>query len=320
MHKLPSESFCQPKGNKKHTSMKEVLSKVMRASAMGVAMCIFTCSASGATRPSSRQADFSIYSLNWSGYISDISSVLAQSAVGVKGTFNIPKISGSCFAKGASAYRPLHFYEMAAWVGIGGTEENSLVQTGIIAEYSVLSLQSSNFLETSQKLSYLHISPFYEMLPLPPVRLHGLDMRPGDEISASILKSGKTKDSFTISLKDESNGKSFKKTLKYPLSNGYAVPHLSTEWVVERPAYQLNAKTFFQMPNFDPVTFKSSGMETTFLGLKGVEQFGIIGIGELIKIDMSTNGTASTALTNTSSLANSGSGFYVTDKGCPFGR
>lgn len=315
MKKLHVQSDSTQERCKAHFSTKDILSKALRAAVATAVICLQTYPSYGAPEQLGRKADFSVFTSNWSGYISDISGVLAQRVVGVNGTFNVPKVSSSCFIQNRQTSFAMR-YEVAVWIGIGGTEENSLVQTGIIAQKSVLSFPTSKHSTKAPKFSYIHISPFYEMLPNPPVRLHGMDMHQGDEVSASISKLRGTRNDFTIRITDDTNGKSFKKIVIYPVSQAYPLPKMSAEWIVERPAHDLNTTSFFKMPKFSQVDFKSSGMEANYLGLKGRMQYSISSMGELVKIDMSDDGTSKGRLTSTSNLSDVGTRFAVTESMC----
>src|SRR3954454_24777700 len=99
----------------------------------------------------------------------------------------------------------------AVWIGIGGVDENSLIQVG--------TEQDAGFGRTSY-------SAWWEILPAPAVRITSFRVHPGDKITASVKKVSAT--TYRITISDAGHG-SFTTTRTF---KGHGT---SAEWIVEAP-------------------------------------------------------------------------------------
>lgn len=136
------------------------------------------------------------YSTNWSGYAETGSGYTSASA-----TWTVPSVS----ATSSPTYS-------SAWVGIDGDGNSNLIQTGTESDY------------VNGQAQY---SAWWEILPRYSVTIPGVTVHPGDSISASVAKS--SGNSWLISLKDDSTGKSWSAT------KTYTGPGQSAEFVQEAP-------------------------------------------------------------------------------------
>jgi hypothetical protein len=137
-------------------------------------------------------------SANWAGY----------AATGSQ----FSKVSGSWVQPQASCDSSRG--DAVFWVGIGGatSESSALEQTGTEVDCS------------SGSPEY---SAWYELVPAAPVKI-GLDVHPGDHISASVGVDG---DQVSIALTDQTTGKSFNRTLQMDSPDTS-----SAEWIAEAPS------------------------------------------------------------------------------------
>jgi hypothetical protein len=119
----------------------------------------------------------------------------------------------------------------AAWVGIGGYGEKTLIQTG--TEQQCINGQVTYF-------------AWYERLPDYLVRILNIHVRPGDTITASISLVNENASTWSIEINDVTRGERFEKALVYNSSR------LSAEWIVERPTVNGTIST---LADFGNVTF-----------------------------------------------------------------
>jgi len=132
-----------------------------------------------------------IASDNWSGY------VLLGKFTSVKGTFNVPSITGSGM--------------VAQWVGIDGVDDDALIQAGII--------------ETGGASTYA----WWAISPSTTVDISWMKISPGDQVTVSIRKVQGT--SWHIAIWDQATEQFFDQDFTY------SGPHTSAEWVVEAPTF-----------------------------------------------------------------------------------
>ena len=133
------------------------------------------------------------YSSNWAGYVSERGPFTS-----VTGHWTVPSVSTAWY--GFSA----------VWLGIGGVSENDLIQVGT---------------EQDSRNGRTYYSAWWEILPAPATRI-SMTVRPGDKVTASIVKVGGR--SWKISISIAGRG-SFTTTRTY---NGSAD---TAEWIVEAP-------------------------------------------------------------------------------------
>jgi hypothetical protein len=140
-----------------------------------------------------------VQSLNWSGY-ADTGSGYST----VTGSWTQP--SASCTSQTSLA---------AFWVGIDGfsSNSNSVEQDGTLVE-------------CYHRVAYYFT--WWEMYPSNAIQVVGNTLRPGDSITASVVRSGT---SYTLSVTDSSrSGDSFSTTQSCSCANS------SAEWIAEAPS------------------------------------------------------------------------------------
>ncbi len=141
-----------------------------------------------AHQPSSHQFD-TVYSSNWSGYVSDTSTTgFAVSAV--VGEFNNASESGPAL--------------LGTWVGIGGYNSASLIQTGV---------------------DQLNNAAWYELLPAYPVYVFGVN--PNDEMFAYIEYDSSTGNWYLL-IEDQNSG------TYYANEFSYGVDTTTADWIEEQ--------------------------------------------------------------------------------------
>lgn len=170
-------------------------------------------------RPTSQR----LVSSDWSGY--SVASSLRNPQP------QVTKISGSWTVPSVNVSMGDSF--SAVWVGVGGQFDESLIQVGTEQD------------SMNRRARY---SAWYELLPNGPVTINALSVLPGDVISASISLVDPTTNSWSIEIRDVSDGRSFQRTVVYYSSM------LSGEWVVERPTI---GNRVTNLADFGRVTFTS---------------------------------------------------------------
>jgi hypothetical protein len=158
-------------------------------------------------------------SSNWSGYANT-----GGTFTDVKGTWTQP--SARCSA-GQTAYSSF-------WVGIDGDTTNTVEQTGTDADCS-----------SGSPVYYA----WYEMYPKFPVNLSSsqLPVSPGDSISAEVSTNGSG--SFTLTITNNSRGKTFTTT-----QTSKKARLGSAEWIAEAPS---GSGGVLPLANFGSVSFSS---------------------------------------------------------------
>lgn len=161
-------------------------------------------------------------STNWSGYAVQTSLASpAQNVVSdVQGSWTVPTVTG-----------PRHgSYYSSDWVGIDGYSSPSVEQIGTDSDW------------INGKPNYY---AWYEMYPQPSYLIKAITVQPGDVINAEVSYSG---GSFTLYIKDQTNGASFTTTLANTTAQ-----RSSAEWVVEAPS-SFSGKVL-PLADFGTVTF-----------------------------------------------------------------
>jgi hypothetical protein len=143
-----------------------------------------------------------VQSTNWSGYADDNSAGNTYSTV--TGNWTEPAVTCSSRTTQYAAF----------WVGIDGYSSNSVEQDGTLAEC---------YHGTAYYYSW------WEMYPTNSIQTVGTSVRPGDSISASVVRTGT---SYTLSLTDSTRpADSF--TTTQTCSN---CANSSAEWIAEAPS------------------------------------------------------------------------------------
>ncbi len=162
-----------------------------------------------------------LISSDWGGYGVSSSVLFPQPVVtAVSASWTVPTVdtrTGEGFS--------------AAWVGIGGQSDNTLIQVG--TEHDSVGGQAS-------------YSLWYELLPNDSVTIKDTGISPGDHITASVsLIDGKS-NTWLIQVSDLTTGQGFSQSFNYNSSR------LTGEWVIERPTVN---NRISNLADFGTVTF-----------------------------------------------------------------
>jgi Peptidase A4 family len=142
-----------------------------------------------------------VQSTNWSGYADDNSSGNTYASV----TASWTEPTGSCTSTTSLA---------AFWVGIDGYSSDSVEQDGTLIEC---------YLDTTYYFTW------WEMYPTNSIQVVGESLKPGDSISASVVRSGT---SYTLKVTDSTHtANSFTKT-----ETCSSCANSSAEWIAEAPS------------------------------------------------------------------------------------
>lgn len=241
----------------------------MRYALLGIMGGFFFALAAPAAAPASYPqlslATTTDLSYNWAGYVSQDSGPYT----GVSGRWIVPAVAaGQTLAADA------------AWVGIGGTNTDDLIQAGTQA-----------IVDGQGKVSY---QAWMELMPDASVPLP-ISIAPGDEVSVDIRETSLGR--FVVSIGNQTTGDSYQTQVSY-LSN-----LSSAEWIEEMPATV--GGNFIPLDSFGSVRFLS-GSATA----QGAQQM----LGQLGASALSMINRRGQALAVTSVLSDSG-GFIVSRSG-----
>jgi hypothetical protein len=207
-----------------------------------------------------------VQSTNWSGYADDNSAGNTYSTV--TGNWTEPAVTCSSRTTQYAAF----------WVGIDGYSSNSVEQDGTLAEC---------YHGTAYYFSW------WEMYPTNSVQTVGTSVRPGDSISASVVRTGT---SYTLSLTDSTRpADSF--TTTQTCSN---CANSSAEWIAEAPS---SSRGVLPLANFG--TWTESGATVKSGSTSGV--ISTFPDDEITMVDSSGRVKAQPG-----PLSGGGSGFTVT--------
>jgi hypothetical protein len=210
-----------------------------------------------------------VFSVVWAGYAVSSSQLAPQPLVlGVNGSWTVPKISASA----SDSYS-------AAWIGVGGQSDNTLVQCGTEHDF------------TGGQEQY---SVWYEMLPADAVTVNSMRVSPGDKIKASITLADSATNTWAIAIDNLSSGQGFRQNFVYNSSQ------LSAEWIVERPTVNNQVTS---LANFGNITFTEAKaqIDRTAGTISGFPNYEIL-----------MNNLNNVVLASVSSLSSDGSSFSVT--------
>lgn len=209
-------------------------------------------------------------SLDWSGYIVVTDYTNQQPIVSsVKGSWIVPKVNVNDSP---------HNSFSAAWIGIGGQTDETLIQIG--TEHDCI-----NGMDT--------YSAWYEMLPNDSVTITTINVSPGDQITASMTLINPTNYEWSIQISDDTKGQVFQQNFIYHSSR------LSAEWIVERP--EINNR-FSTLCDFGKIVFTDA---TVTMNTKSGN------IGNFPSYMVTINDRQNNQLTSVSSLTSKGSSFTV---------
>ncbi len=232
------------------------------------ALLVSSPSSQPSTTPASSLTSPLSTDLNWGGYAvaSDFNNPLPAVA-SVSASWVVPTVQVSQTDSFS-----------AAWVGIGGTFGNTLIQIG--TEQDCIGGQ-------------IVYSAWFELLPSDSVTIDTVDVSPGDVINASITLVNSNLNSWQISLSDLTNGQSFSQNVFYASSQ------LSAEWIVERPTVN---NVLSALADFGTVSF--SNCKTTVEGCLGTA-------GQFSNIQNVMTDRQGAILAEASNLSTDGSSFSV---------
>ena len=221
----------------------------------------------------------SAVSANWAGYVAGGTDFTSVSGSWVQPTAKCG--SGQTYS--------------AFWVGLGGSgdQSSSLEQTGTQSDCN--SDGSTNYYA------------WYELVPAAPVQMD-LTIKPGDHISANVNVSGT---SVTVSLKDETSGQSFNKTLQMDSPDTS-----SAEWIAEAPSACDGSGSCQPLPlsdfgsvQFTSATATANGHTGTISDSNWSAQ--PVSLGDSGASDVSFSSDSGSAGASPSSLSSDGSSFSV---------
>ena len=199
-----------------------------------------------------------VQSTNWSGY-ADTSTTFST----VTGKWTEPSVS--CSSQTSLA---------AFWVGIDGFTSGSVEQDGTLAECS------------GGRAFYFS---WWEMYPTNSIQVVGSSVRPGDSISASVVRSG---GSYTLKVTDSSrSGNSFTTT-----QSCSSCANSSAEWIAEAPS---GSGGVFPLSNFHSWTLSGATVNSRVISSFTDDEITMIDSSGLVKAQPG-------------SLNGSGNGFSVT--------
>lgn len=163
-------------------------------------------------------------STNWSGYVASSDPLFPQPvATNVNGSWIVPQVSDTI----ENTYS-------AAWIGIGGQLDNTLIQAG------------THHQSINGNLMYI---PWYELWPADAIAIPNVTVSPGDKIVASIDLIDSDTNLWSIMLQDVTKGQTFQQNFNYNASR------LTAEWVMERPSVN---NQITGLANFGSIAFTDS--------------------------------------------------------------
>jgi len=167
-----------------------------------------------------------LISLDWSGYAVSSSNVFPLPQVdGVNGSWTVPRVTPSIIDTFS-----------AAWIGIGGQMDTTLIQAG--SEQDCINGQPV-------------YSLWYELLPGNSVPIQNVTVSPGDQITASIQLSDIKTNTWIVNVNDLTAGICY--TQNCTSQNlAYNSSRLTAEWIMERPTVNNQIST---LTNFGTITF-----------------------------------------------------------------
>ena len=164
------------------------------------------------------------------------------------------------------------------WVGIGGEQDQTLIQAG-----------TENAVSSGQAMYYA----WYELLPNFAVVINTLTVSSGDVMVASISLVDSTTNQWNIHISDTTTGQDFSLNVTY--NSGRS----SGEWILERPTMNNQLTT---LADFGSVTFTNCYLNTNSIS-------GSISKFYYSRLEMTNN--LNNPLTSVSNLAANGTIFTV---------
>ncbi len=211
--------------------------------------------------------------VNWAGYVvaSDMQNP-QPTITDISASWNVPTVSPS-----------VNDTFSAAWIGIGGQFDKTIIQCG--TEQDSINGQTQ-------------YSAWYELLPRNSVTIRTINVSPGDIMQASIQITNPTLNQWVINITDITNGQTFQNTVTYTSSQ------LSAEWIIERPLVNNVIST---LANFGTLTF--SNCTATISSTTGAA--GTFPTNELVMYSSASSTNSGVQLTDVSSINPDGTSFTV---------
>jgi hypothetical protein len=213
-------------------------------------------------------------STNWSGY-----AVEGSSFTKALGSWTVPTVNCT---KTPNTYA-------AFWVGIDGWTSSTVEQTGTDSDCD------------GKTASYY---AWYEFYPNPSIEITSVSVSPGNHISASVTYSSSE---FTITLTNESTGKSYSKSSKV---SGAA--RSSAEWIAEAPCCT-NRGGILPLSDFGTVDFGDdyTGVSSTNDATDSTVSGAISAFGSNVFESIMVNGSSGADEAVPSGLSSDGTSFTV---------
>jgi hypothetical protein len=209
-----------------------------------------------------------LISLDWGGYGVSSNVLFPQPIVSsVNASWTVPSVT----VTGLNTFS-------AAWIGIGGQTDTTLIQVG--------TEQDSIDGQTVYNL-------WYEMLPADSITIPNIKVSPGDQITASIALRDSNTNTWQITINDATIAQGFSQNFQYNSTR------LTAEWIIERPTVN---NQLSELANFGSVTFNNAiaKIDGTTGPITAFPNYQIL-----------MENRQNTQLVTISSLTNDGSGFTV---------
>lgn len=169
-----------------------------------------------------------LVSLDWAGYVVASNNLFPlPSVAAVNGSWIVPKVETT----------PLNSFS-AAWIGIGGQMDTTLIQAG--SEQDSISGQAV-------------YSLWYELLPNDAITIPNVKVLPGDQISASIQLLDSKTNTWLVNVADLTAGTCFSQNCTAQ-SLDYNSSRLTAEWIIERPTVN---NQISDLSNFGTILFNN---------------------------------------------------------------
>jgi hypothetical protein len=169
-----------------------------------------------------------LVSLDWAGYVVASNNLFPlPSVVSVNGSWTVPKVETTSVDSFS-----------AAWIGIGGQMDNTLIQAG--SEHDSIKGQAVYAL-------------WYELLPNNSITIPDVKVLPGDQITASIQLLDSKTSTWLVNVADLTNGACFTQNCTTQNLN-YNSSRLTAEWIMERPTVN---NQIAALSNFGTITFNN---------------------------------------------------------------
>ena len=167
-----------------------------------------------------------LISLDWAGYaVSSNNLFPLPQVIGVNASWTVPKVEPTAVDTFS-----------AAWIGIGGQMDTTLIQAG--TEQDSISGQAV-------------YSLWYELLPANSITIPNVKVLPGDQITASIQLLDSKTNTWLVNIADLTAGTCFSQNCTTQNLN-YNSSRLTAEWIMERPTVNNQIST---LSNFGTITF-----------------------------------------------------------------